>query len=152
MVERGRSKSLLAVTAAVARRSYYLRWTKGRLPSPGVPEAGRRRERKTPWDPDFRLLPFISRPSYVAQPMRHMRRNLCVYAEFATRAYAWAIRPRVRVYVSCTRRFTTYPELITRSWKLAEGFALLRNISSFTLPPFFSSHAVRIVSLLDYAS
>lgn len=147
MVERGRSKSLLAVTTAVAR-SYYLRWTKGRLPSPGVPEARRRRERKTPWDPDFRLLPFISSPSYVTQAVWHMRRNLRVYTEFAVRAYTCAIHTRVRI----TRCFTTYPELITRGWKLAEGFGLLRNISSFTSPPFFSSHAVRIVSLLDYAS
>lgn len=48
----------------------------------------------------------------------------------------------VRVTYACTYNKTliTYTELITRGWKLAEGFALLRNIFSFTppLPPLLS--------------
>lgn len=68
---------------------------KGWVTPPGVPEAGRRRERKTPWDPDFRLLPFTSSRSSVVQPVAW--RNLCVHTEFATR-----VRVRfmyVRVYI-----------------------------------------------------
>lgn len=149
MVERGRSKSLLAVTAAVARRSsYYLRWTKGRLPFPGVPEAGRRRERKTPWDPDFRLLPFISSPSYVAQPIRHMKESLRIH---------W-IRGAcvcVRNTYSYTYNETVYYISRTNNSGLEIGWRFRvapKCLLICPLPPFFSSPAIRILSLLDYAS